>query len=283
MRPACFTAPMSGRSRFELDVERRADDVRRSFGADLQRICSDTGLTHAALARAAHLGADTVSRLARGRRDASIETLARISVALGAEVSIRLVPGAGIPIHDAVQARMIEAFVGSLHRRWVAHLEVAVRTPARGSIDLVLGDRDGLDLVAAEFQSGIRRAEQTIRWSNEKAAALSTTELHRMAAGSAAEPGRPTVSRLLVLRSTVRTRAIVRELPLVFESAYPASAADAVAALRDGVRWPGSAIIWMQVRGRHAHLMEGVPRELRAGPVPRRPALRRTRPRGDDS
>ena len=149
---------MSGRARFELEVERRADEVRRSFGADLQRICSDAGLSHAALARAARVSGDTVSRLVRGKRDPSVETLARISLALGAEMSIRLVPGAGIPIHDAVQARMIEAFVASLHRRWVAHLEIAVRTPARGSIDLVLGDRDGLDLVASEFQSDLRRA-----------------------------------------------------------------------------------------------------------------------------
>jgi len=255
---------MSGRSRFELDVERRADDLRRSFGADLQRICSDAGLSHAALARAAHVGSDTVSRLVRGKRDASVETLVRISLALGAEPSIRLVPGSGIPIHDAVQARMIDAFVAGLHRRWVAHLEVPVRTPARGSIDLVFGDRDGLDLVASEFQSDVRRAEQTIRWSNEKAAAVSTTELYRMAAGAADEAGSPTVSRLLVLRSTVRTRAIIREVPLLFQSAYPVPAADAVAALRDGTRWPGSAIVWMQVRGRQAHLMDGAPRELRA-------------------
>jgi len=255
---------MSGRSRLELDVERRADDLRRSFGADLQRICSDAGLSHAALARAAHVSPDTVSRLVSGKRDASAETLARISLALGAALSIRLVPGAGIPIHDAVQARMIEAFVAGMHRTWVAHLEVPVRTPARGSIDVVLGDRDGLDLVSAEFQSDVRRAEQTIRWSNEKAAALLTTDLHRMAAAAAAEAGPPTVSRLLVLRSTVRTRTIVRELPLLFESGYPVPAAAAVAALRRVTRWPGSAIIWMQVRGRHAHLMEGAPRELRA-------------------
>jgi len=254
---------MSGRSRFELDVERRAGDVRRSFGADLQRICSDAGLSHAALARAANVSADTVSRVARGKRDPSIETLARISLALGAELSIRLTPGAGIPIHDAVQARMVEAFAASLHRRWVAHVEVAVRTPARGAIDLVFGDRDGLDLVATEFQSEIRRAEQTIRWSNEKAAALSTTELYRMTTGAAGPSGPPTVGRLLVLRSTVRTRTIVRELPLLFASAYPVPAADAVAALRGGTRWPGSALVWMQVRGREAHLMDGAPRELR--------------------
>ncbi|MFH1474585.1 MAG: helix-turn-helix transcriptional regulator [Chloroflexota bacterium] len=254
---------MSGRSRFDLDVERRADDVRRWFGADLQRICDDAGLSHAALARAARVSADTVSRLARGKRDASVETLARISLALGAELSIRLVPGAGIPIHDAVQARMVEAFVASLHRRWVAHLEVAVRTPARGSIDLVLADRDGMDLVAAEFQSDMRRAEQAIRWSNEKAVALSTTELYRMAAAAAAEAGPPTVNRLLVLRSTATTRAIVRELPLAFQSAYPTPAVDAVAAIRGGTRWPGSAIVWMQVHGRVAHLMDGDPRELR--------------------
>ena len=205
---------MSGRSRLELDVERRADELRRSFGADLQRICSDAGLSHAALARAAHVSPDTVSRPVSGKRDASAETLARISLALGAALSIRLVPGAGIPIHDAVQARMIEAFVAGMHRTWVAHLEVPVRTPARGSIDVVLGDRDGLDLVSAESQSDVRRAERTIRWSNEKAAALLTTDLYRMAAAAAAEAGPPTVSRLLVLRSTVSSRTIVRELPL---------------------------------------------------------------------
>jgi hypothetical protein len=159
---------------------------------------------------------------------------------------------------------MVEGFLGDLHPRWTPFPEVTVRTPARGSIDLVLADTVDVGFVATEFQSQVRRPEQILRWSGEKAAALRTTELYaaaRVARGE--EAGDPPISRLLVVRSTPQSHEVVRDLAGLFAAAYPASTEAAVAALRTGSDWPGPAIVWMSVHGRSARIMEGPPRELR--------------------
>jgi len=237
---------------------------------DLRRLIEDAGIRPVAVARAAGVSPSMVSRIMLAQRDASPETLARIALALGADVSMRLVPGAGIAIHDATQARMVDAFVHSLHRRWIPFPEVPVRTPSRGAIDVVLADSIGHGLIATEVHSQVRRAEQTVRWANEKAAALTSTDLYRMAAAAVdgGDGRRPAISRLLVLRSTPATRTVVMELSATFAAAYPVEASLAVEALRGGLDWPGAAIVWMTVHGREAHLMDGSPRELRRAGAP---------------
>ena len=257
---------MSGRSRVEVRAQLRAEEIRRALAGDLRRLLDDSGIRPSALANAAGVSPSMISRILLAQRDASPGTLARIAVALGGDVSIRLTPGAGIAIHDAIQARMVEALIRDVHSRWRPYPEVPVRTPARGAIDLVLADSLGDGLIATEFQSQLRRAEQTVRWANEKAAALPSSDIYRMAA-AAAEDGegrRVATSRLLVLRSTAATRAVVRGLPGFFAAAYPVAPERAVEALRRGLDWPGPAIVWMTVHGREARLMDGPPRELSA-------------------
>ena len=254
---------MSGRPRVEILADRRAAELTQALAADLRRLLDDAGLRPADVARAAHLSPDIVSRVLRGERQASFPTLASIAVALGGDVSLRLVPGAGLAIHDRVQARMVDAFVREMHPRWRPFLEVPVRTPARGAIDLVMADKVDGSLAATEFQSQLRRAEQTLRWSNEKAAALPATELHRMAVAATGSP--PHVHRLLVVRSTPAARAVVGELGALFGASYPVPPDAAVAAIRGGSALPGNALVWMHVHGSSARLMEGLPRALRVG------------------
>lgn len=269
---------MAGRTRIEVQADWRSEEIARAIAGDLRRLIDDTGATPAAIARAARVSPDMVGMVLSARRNASLRTLARIALALGCDLSVRITPGAGIPIHDRVQGRMIEAFLTALHPRWRPLPEVAVRTPARGSIDLVLADGADLVLVACEFQSQLRRPEQALRWSNEKAAALRQTDVYAMAAASS--PGvDPAVRRLLVVRSTVATRVIVHELPALFAAAYPAPPAAAVGALRRGTDWPGDALLWMHVHGRKATLMSDWPPELRLV-APRSEPERRGRPGG---
>jgi len=274
---------MAGRTRIEVQADWRSEEIARAIAGDLRRLIDDTGATPAAIARAARVSPDMVGMVLSARRNASLRILARIALALGCELSVRLTPGAGIPIHDRVQARMVEAFLADLHPRWRPLPEVPVRTPARGSIDLVLADGVDLVLVACEFQSQLRRPEQALRWSNEKAEALRQTDVYAMASSSS--PGvRPAVRRVLVVRSTVATRAVVRELPALFTAAYPAPPAAAVDALRSGTDWPGDSLLWMHVHGRKANLMADWPPEVRSlaprsGPVGgRRPGGRNPAP-----
>jgi len=251
---------MSGRPRVEVEADRIAGELLRAVAGELRRICDDAGIAQASLAADARVSVATVSRVLGAQQEPSLRVLSRMAVALGADVALHVVPGAGIPIHDRYQARMMETFLREVHPVWTPFPEVAVRTPSRGSIDLVLADAAGSTVAAVEFQSQIRRAEQTIRWSREKADALRSTELYRMAATANGRP--PSVPRILVLRSTAATRMVVRELEALFRAAYPASARDTVAALRSGAPLPGDALVWMHVRGRVARLMDRPPREV---------------------
>jgi hypothetical protein len=90
---------------------------------------------------------------------------------------------------------MVEAILGVAHPRYRRDLEVGVWRSVRGVIDLVLHDQTQPVSIATEVHSQIRRAEQQIRWANEKADALAA--LPEMA-------GRQ-VARLLVLRNSRRT------------------------------------------------------------------------------
>jgi len=158
--------------------------------------------------------------------------LTAVGAALGADLGVRFFAGSGPRIRDRFQAVMSEELLGALHPRWENALEVPVRTPSRGVIDIVLRDRRGHLVVAGEVQSRLTRLEEQIRWLNEKAVALRD--------GADGSVGSPAVSKLLVLRSTVTTRELARRYETVLGTAYPARAVDVVAALTDGADWPGS-------------------------------------------
>ncbi len=254
---ARFTVGMSGRSSVEMRAARRSAEIRRGLGRDVRVLREDAGLATAVIARAAHVHPVTIGRLESGSRLPRLPTLARIADALGADLSVRIVPGAGIPVRDRAQSWMVEAFLRALHSAWRPELEVAVVTPARGVIDMVLRRADGGAVVAVEFQSELRRVEQVIRWSAEKAMGVGALSSVRHPDGTPA-----TVHRLLVLRSSPATRAVVRSLDSTFATAYPVPARDAVESLRAGWPLPGSAIVWMEVRGRATHLLAGPPRDL---------------------
>ncbi len=250
---------MAGRSERDRRVARRNLEIGRGVGREVRTIREDVAIPRAALARAAGIHPITIARLESGRRLPRISILSSIADALGADLTIRIVPGAGIAIRDRAQAWMVESFLRSLNAAWRPTLEVPVSTPARGVIDLVLRHADSDEVVAVELQSALRRVEQTLRWSAEKSAGLAGLPIGRCIDGSPA-----TIHRMLVLRSDPATRAVVRSLATTFAAAYPVDASKAVASIRDGSRLEGSAIVWMEVRGRYTHLLDGAPRELRA-------------------
>ena len=146
-------------------------------------------------------------------------------MALGADLSIRLYPNTGPSIRDRHQAGILEALLTSKHPRWHAYPEVGVRRPSRGWIDAALHDPRERTLVATEIQSELRRLEQLIRWSGEKAASLPSWD-RWPALGE-----EPEVSQLLVVRDTRATRAVAREFGRVLRAAFPAHPDDALAAL----------------------------------------------------
>ena len=213
----------------------------------------DAGVSLSELARAVGVHRSHIARIEAGTARPSLAVLTAIGVALGADLSVRYFAGSGPRLVDRFQAAMIEALLRELDDRWKVELEVPIARPSRGVIDLVLTDRLGQAIVAAEVHSQIRRMEQQIRWSGEKTDGL------------AARLERP-VARLLILRSTLATRELARTYQATLAAAYPATTSAVVQALTvPTAPWPGDGIAWMHVSGGQASLMAFPPRGVTLG------------------
>lgn len=250
-----------GETRLQRDARRHAVELRRAIGGEIRRLREGAALTQAAVARAAGVDPSYVSLIEDGEREAGYAVLAAVGAALGADLSVRMYANTGPRIHDRFQAVMEEAILRALSPRWDPSPEVHVLRPARGVIDVVLDDRTRPLLVAGELQSQLRRLEQQIRWHREKELSLPSADLWRFAAVD----GAPATSRLLVLRSTRDLRELAQTYEATLAAAYPARAADAVAALTSNAPWPGPAIVWMHVDGSDVRLLDGPPRGVRLG------------------
>ncbi len=242
-------------------ARRRAIELRRSVAASLRAMREDAGLSVAAVARAAGIDGSYLRLIEDGEREPSGRVLVAIGLVLGADLSVRLYPTTGPRIHDRLQAPMVECLIRSLHPRWIPSPEVVVTAPARGVIDVVLGDRAERLLIASEINSQVGRLEQQLRWHREKELSLPSSELWPFAAAT----GPPVTSRLQVLRSTAGNRDLANQFEATFASAYPARARDVVDALTTGTAWPGPGIVWMRVEGSDVKLLDGPPRGVRLG------------------
>jgi hypothetical protein len=199
-----------------------------------------------------------VSLIEAGLARPTIDTMCALGTALGADLGIRLFPGAGVPLRDRLQAPMLEALLALTHDAWRRYPEVAVTRPARGVIDAVLVRHPAV--VVTEVQSELRRLEAQLRWHEEKAAGLPSSLLWTELADGA------TISRLLVLRSTRSTRELARSFERTLRAAFPARTADALAALQSPTTpWPGSALVWMRLEGRQVEVLERPPRGVAIG------------------
>lgn len=241
------------RTHVARETARRMRRLGLQNGEDIRRMRTEAGVSLGGLAAVVGVHKSHVARIEASEVQPSLEVLTAIGVALGADLSLRYFAGAGPRIHDRFQAAMTEVLLRSLDPRWKVELEVPIVQPARGVIDLVMTDRTGPVVVACEVYSELRRLEQQIRWSAEKADALST----RLARD---------VSRLLVLRSTVATRELARRYEATLGTAYPARARDIALALTAPTEpWPGSGIVWMHLHGSEATLMRYPPPHVDLG------------------
>jgi transcriptional regulator with XRE-family HTH domain len=234
-------------------ARRASDRIHRQLGEDVARLRTDAGVTEAALADGASVDRGFLCRIEHGTEHPSIETYARLAAALGADLHVRLYPNTGPAIRDRHQAGILEALLGTLHPRWRAYPEIAVRRPSRGWIDVGLHDPPAGTFVAVEIQSELRRLEELIRWSAEKAASLPSWE------GWGHLGQAPDVSQLLIVRWTRATRAVATTFRRQLADSYPGHAGDALEALTGTASWPGRAIVWARGRGTAAEPWRLVP------------------------
>ena len=251
-------------TRLQRDAARHAIETRRALARQLLHLREDAGITQEELAAAAGMTQGYVARIEAGAALPTLEAYTALSAALGCDLSMRIYPNTGPAIRDRHQAPMVEALLRMIGPDWRAFPEVPVRAPARGVVDLVL-HREGPPnvIVATEIESEIRRLEQRVRWHAEKAAALPSSAV--WTAANAAVGTAPTISRLLVLRSTRANRQLAREFEHTLGAAYPASSAHCFAALRDGAPWSGPAILWASTAGGAATILELPPRGVGLG------------------
>jgi len=238
----------------------RAREVRRHVGAQLLDAREERDLSQRAVAASAGVSRSQLGKAELGDANLTLERLSALATALGTEVSVRLYPSTGPRLRDHVQVRLIETLLAALHSRWQARLEVPVYRPARGVIDVVLVEPRGAEIIGGEAHSEIRRAERQLRWAAEKTDALPS------AAGWPWMDAAPRVGRLLVLRSTAATRAVISGAPALFAAAYPGRTAEGIACLTGAEdAWPGAVIVWVDVRGSASRLLGGPPRGVAVG------------------
>lgn len=242
------------------EIERRtANAVRRAL-EDIERARLDAGWTRRRMCLLAGVDPAHYSRVLAGRRVPSVAVLAALSRALEGDLAIRFYPRTGPTIHDRHQATIVEELLRIAHPRYRRSVEVRVTRPVRGSIDLTFDEPDPPTIIATEVQSRLDRLEQFLRWTADKAAALPSADIWPMFDES------PTVHRLLVLRSTAATREVARTFERTLAVTYPASTAAAYRALTErDAPWPGSAILWADVRAGTATVMPRPPRGVTLG------------------
>lgn len=241
------------------EAGRRVRRQNMRTGEDVRRLREDAGASIRELGRVTGLHPSFIARIEAAQIQASIPVLTRISIALGADLSVRFYAGVGPRLHDRFQAPMIEALLRSLDPRWSPRLEVPVGRPSRGVVDLQLDDSTSDTTVIAESQSEFRRLEEQIRWFAEKADRVAE-RLHQEGIQDR------NVSRLLILRSTESTREVARRFEATLGTAYPARTADVVRALTTpSAPWPGAGIVWVRVEGGAAELLAAPPRGVSLG------------------
>ena len=255
-----FTVGMT--TRLQALADQAAVSRRRAIGEELRRLREDAGASKSAVARLAGIDPSYLTLIEQGRREPTGSVLGRVAAALGADVSLRLYPSTGPRIRDRFQARMIEALLQASSPAWQRYVEVPVQRPVRGFVDLLLFSASASRAVAVEAHSDLRRLEQQLRWAAEKSDALPSSAIWTKLQQQALAP--LSVSRVLLLRSTARTRELVRTFSATLRAAYPADPLVLRRALTNvNVPWPGDGILWARVDGTETTILDGVPRGLR--------------------
>ncbi len=239
---------------------RRTREIHHAAAGDIDRMRRDAGMSVRRLAREAAIDAGYLSQVLTGARTPSIAVLVALTTVLGADLSVRAYPTTGPIVRDAIQARIGEELLRIAAPSWLPSVEVPVYRPARGFIDIVFDEPMQTIAIATEIQSRIDRLEQQIRWAQDKALSLPSSDMWRFLDRDRS------ISRLLVLRSTAATRDLGRRFHATLSAVYPAKSMDVFLALTvSGTRWPGPGILWADVRGDEVRVLERPPRGVPLG------------------
>ena len=144
---------MISKTAVERETKRRLRKATISIGEEVRRLRLEAGVTLRQLAAVTGLDASHIARIEKGTIQASVPALTSLSIALGADLSLRFYAGSGPRIHDRLQTPMLDALIRRLAACWAPRLEVVVPGPRRGVAEIVLTDRSRPKVVVGEAQS----------------------------------------------------------------------------------------------------------------------------------
>jgi len=247
-------SPLSRAVIHEADRQLRRTALR--FGEEFRALRLRARLTQAAVARVIGVDRSVICRMEAGDPSVGDTIRARAAVAIGAEFRLAVYPGATPALHDAAQARIVEALLAARHPRWAATVEAPIPGPGRRSGDVLLDD--GLDAVLTEVEMRVDRWEEVVREGHAKREAL-----------RAVLPTRR-VWFALVVPDTRHHRAILAAHPEMIRAAFPADPFVATAALTGPEqRWPGDALILVTRHGALLPERDAAGTAVRSGAVAR--------------
>jgi len=212
----------------EDPVDRAARRVRKQLVDVLDDIHTariGAGLSQRSVAERAGISRSRFGRIETGvERGVPTDLLARITGALGLDLSVRVYPG-GQRLRDGVQVRVLDRSRVRLGDRWAWQGEVTLNIP---------WDQRAWDMVGTHLETGLRvwvEAESRLRDSQ---ALLRRLALKRRDASA--------TRLILVLNDTAANREAVREAATSFAEAFPVTMRTAIPLLIDG-KDPGGDVL----------------------------------------
>lgn len=204
------------------------------FGNEVQIARASAGLTQRELAARAGLTQAFVSQVERGHAVPSLDSMVRLSIALGLSLSLRLYPGDGLKLRDSGQLDVALAIRSEVHSSCRVRLEEPIAYGNdRRAADMIL--ETPIELIMLEIERGLVDFQAQYRAAQLKRAAL------------AARLGRA-VRLVIAVPDTHRNRKLLRQHQELITTALPVSSRQIWAAIRSGEPIGGDGLLWVRVK-----------------------------------
>jgi transcriptional regulator with XRE-family HTH domain len=216
----------------KIRIDELVESGARRFVNELQ--IAALGMPQRLLAERAGLSQSEVSRILHGERGLTLDSIIRLTNAVGHRFWFKLLPDDGVRLRDSGQLSFAELVRGQAHASWRFRFEVPVAPPPdRRAADVLFERPDEVNIL--EIELALLDFQAQLRAAQLKREAL----VERL--------GRP-VNLLIGIPDTAAARRAVQSHAALIGSALPVSSRKAWAAIRSGEPVGGDALLWIRRR-----------------------------------